>query len=1454
MHESVTAGSSWGVLILCTLLLLIGRLPDASAQELLDLSEEEWALYAKFSMRSSMDSVANMNRSSILQAHGGNDEVLAWDKTEKKYRKEVERLQVAVSKSTNNYLETNSLFKALVWLAAVYDARGEYDHADSYYDRAMAYSHKVNIHSCFEIAPHLSARGDMHYGANRLARAANIYEYAVVVEELCRDTDWIARQLFRRAAKFLKKKERQHAEVLYKRALDFAKREHGNTNKLTSLAKVAYEELGYEKALPVFRWIVNSPASEASERRRVLASIVDAAADSYFQRRKYQLAAPLYEQALRVWRPLLGRESPQLAQKLYRLASCYIKMANRGRNNSERARQLYQRAFTIWQNSAHEPEPTLADKLDEMAAANAELGDYESAEPLWKRAAKIRKRAAAKESDGGMASSPAIAHQADGVTKQLSISLQIYADILGVGNSSLAVASPNSLSSLSLEFGPLSYSYALFGLKIASAAKQLEITRAIWRFVGGDYSVAEPLLEDLLQDTDRQGGDKHLSAALAGMLAALNHNLGRGERAERYLARAIAITQNSPMQPPTETVFGQQVVNPASQSERFILMAAIVNAYLMIPAAKLPASLWKFITSDIDQASDRQREDFLGKLQGSLYIATMSGQSLRYADLHRRILSIADAIRGKDHPKMVKHFLSSGSALLRLYGNNEIAIQMLEESLVRARKLQHIDSTVMTKIFIFLAEAHRNQQRYEHAAEFYRQALHNAEQHDDKTHLEIAHRSSELADVYLTLGRYTEAEELHQRALTIRKSTLGRENILLSTTLRGLARIHEYRGQFSKALNLYNNAMSLREPLTGQNRLFLTSSMTDVARLNWAQGKLKSAEALLIRQADLCEYVRRLLLTDGSEAQRQERISLLRGCAYRLVDFHIRTKRGSAARGAMNAVLRHKGREIDAAAIDFNMTRSAHSERELVLIRELSRLQAQLGSYVANLPATQQPNIQHDIQREILQSNINLLQSVLGVSFGKALGSHRPVTVEQVQAKLLEGHALVELVIYETRGPDTLTPQRRSPQAPRYAAYVLRGKGPPKAVDLGPVSEINAAISQFRNSIWRNLSTTNADAKSVFDKVMAPVLPLLGNDRHVFIAPEGTLQLVPFAALVDETDSYLAQRYQFTLLNSGRDLLNMGDKARPPASPTVIVAAPAFDAQTHESPDTATSHIGVIVGGGQVQGITVGRQFKALAGTVLEAEAVKRLFPNAKLLINDAATETALLETRGPRILHVATHGFFLADRAAAKRSQVPVGRNRSALLGIRSVADPWLLSVMGMSWELQPKADYESPMARSGLALAGANAQTKGIRDGILTALEISSMNLNGTQLVVLSACDTGIGQVQVGEGIYGLRRALALAGAETQMTSLWRVNDEKTAELMRGYYQYLSAGLGRSEALRKIQLDFLQAPDNRKHPHYWAAFVVMGDPSPLRNDPVIVRQDGEIARTIGSLRLSLE
>ncbi|HVG18850.1 MAG TPA: CHAT domain-containing protein, partial [Blastocatellia bacterium] len=391
---------------------------------------------------------------------------------------------------------------------------------------------------------------------------------------------------------------------------------------------------------------------------------------------------------------------------------------------------------------------------------------------------------------------------------------------------------------------------------------------------------------------------------------------------------------------------------------------------------------------------------------------------------------------------------------------------------------------------------------------------------------------------------------------------------------------------------------------------------------------------------------------------------------------------------------------------------------------------------------------------------------------------------------------------------------------PRYAAYVLPCQGEPLWVELGDAESINRNIDAFRKALRDTRSRdVKPLARAVDRDVMQPVRKLLGQTRQVFISPDGALNLIPFAALVDERGDYLVKDYHFTYLTSGRDLLRLREKIKSKAEPLVIADADFDNATTDNkaSGDQQTStNMGHVNDANNFGDKPIGLKFgdieleplKRLAASADEAAAVEKALGQATVFLRGRATESALKQIISPSILHIATHGFFLDEEANLDSN----------------LSGPTRIVVRRKKDGSSPGVRLENPALRSGLFFAGANRGKSGDDDGVLTALEAAGLDLWGTKLVVLSACDTGVGEVINGEGVQGLRRALVLAGSESQMMSLWPVSDSGTRDLMIDYYKRLKAGEGRSEALRQSQLKMLKDP-KRQHPFYWASFIQSGE-----------------------------
>jgi CHAT domain-containing protein len=530
---------------------------------------------------------------------------------------------------------------------------------------------------------------------------------------------------------------------------------------------------------------------------------------------------------------------------------------------------------------------------------------------------------------------------------------------------------------------------------------------------------------------------------------------------------------------------------------------------------------------------------------------------------------------------------------------------------------------------------------------------------------------------------------------------------------------------------------------------------------------IRNAIAAERRDDAILEQQLALGLATGSERDKQAFARRVAERTDRTISLHLLAAPADpdAASLAALVVLQRKGRVQDAMASVFAAVRGRASAEDGALMDELNATLRRLAR-IALAPAGTAAAPETFAALETRKERLEATLSERSADFRSEV---RPVTLDAVEAAIPDHAALIEYAVFRPFD-EAADGFAGAYGEPHYAAYVLRNDALPRGVDLGPVAPIDAAVDQFRDALRRpGDPAADAHGRALYARTIEPLRPLIGSAKRLLVSPDGNLNLLPFDALVDPHGHYLIERYATTYLTSGRDLLRM-QVPRAAGGPPVIVADPLFG-EAAAPPD---------------------HYFAPLSGSGAEARVIKQLFPGASLLTGSRASKAALEQVHGPWILHIASHGFFLGsggDRAG------PAATN---------------------------------PLLRSGLALAGANRADLARGDGILTALEASGLDLWGTELVTLSACDTAVGQVRNGEGVYGLRRAFVLAGAETLVMSLWPVSDYVARDAMIGYYTRLRAGLGRGDALRAAKLGILRQP-NRRNPYYWAGFIQSGDWRPL-------------------------
>ena len=384
----------------------------------------------------------------------------------------------------------------------------------------------------------------------------------------------------------------------------------------------------------------------------------------------------------------------------------------------------------------------------------------------------------------------------------------------------------------------------------------------------------------------------------------------------------------------------------------------------------------------------------------------------------------------------------------------------------------------------------------------------------------------------------------------------------------------------------------------------------------------------------------------------------------------------------------------------------------------------------------------------------------------------------------------------------------------QYLALLLSSDGIVRAIPLGEAAPIDAAVAEALAASADRNQQAEASKKlaAVSRLVLAPLQGELAGVRELFLSPDGELNRLPFAALpLSAADGpTLGDTLSLRLLTTGRELLRLQQPAKV-GRPPVLIANPDFNASARPAAAGLATAGPAAVRQQRSPGVRGLNAWQPLTGTEQEARALAPLLGGGLVISGPAATSRAVLAQRAPRILHIATHGFFLADQPTAPGS----ARGASSFAAVAPARI----------------GNQEDPLQRSGLVFAGANRpEADPADDGYLTAAEATAMDLDGTELVTLSACETGVGGVRSGEGVYGLQRSLAVAGARSTLLSLWKVDDGLTATFMERFYNRLRAGEGRADALRSTQAEFR----NHKNSTYndirvWGAFQLSGDWRPL-------------------------
>ncbi len=931
----------------------------------------------------------------------------------------------------------------------------------------------------------------------------------------------------------------------------------------------------------------------------------------------------------------------------------------------------------------------------------------------------------------------------------------------------------------------------------------------------GKYDEALVMAEQALPLREKALGPDHVGVANSlQMLANIHFYKGDYPKAELLLLRAIGIWEKT---------------SPTS-SDLFRILANLGGVYSQMGDLDKAEQFIQRGLEIQEKLAGADHPNVATVLNNLAIIAKTKGDNRKAEALYERAIAIREKALGPNDPQVAR-LLSNLGALYQERGDYVRAESVAQRALEIFEKTLGPGHPSLADPLINIGNVRYLTGELEKAEILYQRALQIARKALGPEHPTVAHPLNNLAEINRDRRDFAKAESLYLEALAILVKKLGENHSRVAAQLNNLGNLYRDQGDYSRAESFYQRALTIREQALGPEHPDVVNTLGNTALMHMASGRFEKAALFQSRAIAISERNADLNLLTGSERQKLAYLDLLSEQIHRAITLNVSFAPDQAAVRdlAITTVLQRKGRVRDELSDNLAALRHRVGAEDAELLDRFNNITSQLARLVLGGPK-QLSTAEHQKQVDALKEKREDLEAEISRRSAEFRANSRAVTIESVRAAVPENAALLEFVAYKRLLPKGITPKERYGEA-RYVVYIIRHRGDVQWKELGEAKAIDDAIDRLRRAL-RDPRKDNVKqlARAVDEKVMEPIRALVGNTTQLLISPDGDLNLIPFEALVDAQGRYLVEHYAVTYLTSGRDLLRMQIARGSTGKPTVV-ANPFFGEPASEQLASARRSVPLRSRRRSVVTARVLSEvyFAPLNGTAQEARMIQATFPGANVLTGGRATESALKQVTAPNLLHIATHGFFLQDTPDATAVSAGISEasspgavgNAKAIPGAIGGGSVPLARSPGIS--ANPK--IENPLLRSGLALADANLRrvTDG-EDGILTALEASGLNLWGTKLVVLSACDTGVGEVKNGEGVYGLRRAFVLAGAESLVMSLWPISDYSTRGLMTSYYKNLKLGLGRGQALRQLQLDMLKKNKNL-HPFYWANFIQSGE-----------------------------
>jgi len=1172
--------------------------------------------------------------------------------------------------------------------------------------------------------------------------------------------------------------ENDKAFTIFEETMGLVDQQEGVTmdyvNACTDYTNLLVDKKQYEPALPYLNDLENIYTSLGEGFEQMLAQVYMNKGICLHHTNRYQEAENAYLQASEIYKTTDSDSNVQVQLKNL-MAINYQSMGE-----TTKADELLAAV------SAEGSESNQASALNNQAMLKQQAGDYKEAKQLL-LAAIEKLEVAASDSlalaetmdnlstlyliQGKADSAKAVASQALSIKQSIgSLPVNIATSYTKLGEAHHALSQWQEAGS--------SYEKAEELLKDKPAGKNKYTSllghMAIYYQDKGDYNQAEKLFIEQSQRIAQEKGDNSMEYAIVlNNMATLKQIQAKYFEANNYLEQALQIT---------EQAAGKNSLNYTSIAENQGLIA--IQLGNLSEAEKL---LNEVAVIRKEQLST-QHPLYANALQNLGRLKQNQGKYQEAEPLFDEALQIKKSTYGTNHPEYA-HALNNMALLYQTMGNFTRAEQLFEEAVTINKKVYGEEHPEYATALENLATLKKIKGYDNKAIELLNEALAIDKKTLGQQHPRYATTLHNLASTYKDVGKYEQAAALFSEALAIDKNVYGENHTAYASTLYNLAVLQQELKQIDQAEKNFKRALEIREQLLGKNHPDYAYSLYGLAGLYHLTGAFEKAKPYY--DEVISNYLRQIddFFPSLSEKEKSAFYGKIKPVIESYQDFatEYATSNLDSAHQIIgdlyNLQLITKALLLHASNKVRNRIFNSGNQALIDNYEQWTQMKEQLSKYLSYSPEELE---EQRIDLNALADEINDIEKFLSQqseTFANEIDKEN-ISWQEIKKTLQPNEAAVEILRIKKRYiEDSII----------YVGLIIKPDyTQPKMVIL---DEGNNLERRFFNYYRNAIKFTVGDEIS-FQKFWQPIDEQLTGVDKVFASSDGVFNKININTLYNpEAKKYVIDRYNVRSVSNTREILKPKKQIDQENNIAAVFGYPDFNLGVE------STHAGTV-------SKTRASQFgftdliPELPGTKTEVKALDNILTEkgwqTKLYTQAQASEKEVKAVSNPKLLHIATHGFFMKD------------------------IDYTINTDYGMYFNDQ---DY-NPLFRSGLLLAGAAGaiykdQKLNDEDGILTAYEAMNLNLDKTSLVVLSACETGIGEVKNGEGVYGLQRALLVAGAESVIMSLWQVDDYTTQRLMVLFYKNWLSGQDKFEAFKNAEKKLKEEFDD---PFHWGAFIILG------------------------------